>query len=55
MYKFLPFFFQLFANILVIIFSLVQAFVFLLLSTVYISLIMPHEDHTQKARLKIKN
>ncbi len=48
MYKFLPFFFQLFANILVIIFSLVQAFVFLLLSTVYISLIMPHEDHSPK-------
>ncbi|HQB11880.1 MAG TPA: F0F1 ATP synthase subunit A, partial [Candidatus Omnitrophota bacterium] len=48
MYKFLPFFFQLFANILVIIFSLVQAFVFLLLSTVYISLIMPHEDHNPK-------
>jgi len=45
MYKMLPFFFQLFANVLVIIFSLVQAFVFLLLSTVYISLIMPREDH----------
>ena len=45
MYKFLPFFFQLFANILAIIFSLVQAFVFLLLTTVYISLIMPREDH----------
>ena len=43
MYWFVPFFFQLFANVLVIIFSLVQAFVFLLLSTVYISLIMPHE------------
>ena len=48
MYWMLPFFFQLFANVLVIIFSFVQAFVFLLLSTVYISLIMPHdheEDH----------
>ena len=45
MYWFLPFFFQLFANILVIIFSLVQAFVFLLLSTVYISLITPEEEH----------
>ena len=43
LYKGLPFFFQLFANILVIIFSFVQAFVFLLLSTVYISLILPHE------------
>ncbi len=42
----IPFAFQLFANILVLIFSLVQAFVFLLLSTVYISLIMPHgEEH----------
>jgi F-type H+-transporting ATPase subunit a len=38
--------FQLFANILVILFSLIQAFVFLLLSTVYISLIMPH-DHDE--------
>ncbi len=40
----LPFAFQIFANVLVFMFSLVQAFVFLLLSTVYISLIMPHED-----------
>jgi F-type H+-transporting ATPase subunit a len=48
MYHYLPFFFQIFANVLVLIFSLVQAFVFLLLSTVYISLILPHEheeDH----------
>jgi F-type H+-transporting ATPase subunit a len=48
MYYWLPFFFQLFANILVILFSFIQAFVFLLLSTVYISLILPHEhdeDH----------
>jgi F-type H+-transporting ATPase subunit a len=37
--------FQIFANILAIIFSLVQAFVFMLLSTVYISLVMPHGDH----------
>jgi F-type H+-transporting ATPase subunit a len=44
MYHYLPFFFQIFANVLVMIFSLVQAFVFLLLSTVYISLILPHED-----------
>ena len=35
MYYWLPFFFQLFANILVILFSFIQAFVFLLLSTVY--------------------
>ena len=48
MYRWLPFFFQLFANVLVILFSFIQAFVFLLLSTVYISLILPHdhdEDH----------
>jgi F-type H+-transporting ATPase subunit a len=44
MYYYLPFFFQIFANVLVMIFGLVQAFVFLLLSTVYISLILPHED-----------
>lgn len=46
MYYWLPFVFQLFANILVILFSFIQAFVFLLLSTVYISLIMPH-DHDE--------
>lgn len=40
----LPFFFQLFANFLAIVFSIVQAFVFMLLSTVYISLVLPHED-----------
>ena len=48
MYYWLPFFFQLFANVLVMLFSFIQAFVFLLLSTVYISLILPHEhdeDH----------
>lgn len=45
MYKMLPFVFQLFANILVIIFSLVQAFVFFLLTTVYIALISPQEGH----------
>jgi F-type H+-transporting ATPase subunit a len=43
MYYWLPFFFQIFANVLVILFSFIQAFVFLLLSTVYISLILPHE------------
>jgi len=42
----IPFFFQLFANVLVILFSLIQAFVFVLLSTVYISLILPH-DHEE--------
>ena len=46
MYWGVPFFFQLFANILVILFSLIQAFVFVLLSTVYISLILPH-DHEE--------
>ena len=44
LFKGLPFFFQLFANVLAIAFSMVQAFVFMLLSTVYISLILPH-DH----------
>ncbi len=43
MYKYVPFFFQLFANILSIIFSMVT-FVFMLLSTVYISLVSPHHD-----------
>ncbi len=37
--------FQLFANILAVAFSVVQAFVFMLLSTVYISLVLPHDDH----------
>lgn len=37
--------FQLFANMLAIVFSIIQAFVFMLLSTVYISLVLPHEDH----------
>ncbi len=46
LFKGLPFFFQLFANVLAIAFSVVQAFVFMLLSTVYISLILPHENHT---------
>ena len=45
LFKGLPFFFQLFANVLAIAFSVVQAFVFMLLSTVYISLILPHETH----------
>ncbi len=54
MYKFLPFFFQLFANVLVVIFSFVQAFVFLLLSTVYISLILPH-DHEEISEAATEN
>lgn len=37
--------FQLFANMLAIVFSIIQAFVFMLLSTVYISLVLPHGDH----------
>ncbi|MBI3313665.1 MAG: F0F1 ATP synthase subunit A [Candidatus Omnitrophica bacterium] len=48
LFKGLPFLFQLFANILAIAFSVVQAFVFMLLSTVYISLILPHEDHHEE-------
>lgn len=45
LFKGIPFFFQLFANVLAIALSVVQAFVFMLLSTVYISLVLPHEDH----------
>ena len=45
LFKGIPFFFQLFANVLAIAFSIVQAFVFMLLSTVYISLVLPHDDH----------
>ena len=47
LFKGLPFLLQLFANILAIVFSVVQAFVFMLLSTVYISLILPHEKHDE--------
>jgi F-type H+-transporting ATPase subunit a len=53
MYYWVFFIFQLFANILVILFSFIQAFVFLLLSTVYISLVMPHdhdEEHATEAK-----
>ena len=39
--------FQLFGNCLAIIFSVIQAFVFMLLSTVYISLVLPHEEHQE--------
>jgi F0F1-type ATP synthase membrane subunit a len=45
---FIAFPFQLFANILAIIFSVVQAFVFMLLSTVYIALISPSEGHAHE-------
>ena len=45
MFKGIPFLLQLFANLLAIAFSFVQAFVFMLLSTVYISQVLPHEDH----------
>lgn len=48
LFKGVPFFLQLFANVLAIAFSLVQAFVFMLLSTVYISLILPHESHEEE-------
>ncbi|MBN1688923.1 MAG: F0F1 ATP synthase subunit A [Candidatus Omnitrophica bacterium] len=46
-FKGLPFLFQIFANLLAIIFSFVQAFVFMLLSTVYLSLVLPHENHEE--------
>jgi F-type H+-transporting ATPase subunit a len=39
------FVFQLFANVLAIVFSIIQAFVFMLLATVYVSLVLPHEEH----------
>lgn len=42
------FIFQLFVNILAIVFSIIQAFVFMLLSTVYISLVLPHEEHGEE-------
>jgi F-type H+-transporting ATPase subunit a len=41
---------QIFANLLAIMFSLIQAFVFTLLTTVYISLFMPHDDHEHEAQ-----
>lgn len=43
-FSYKPFVFQLFANILVIVFSVIQAFVFMLLTTVYIALILPHDE-----------
>jgi len=45
LFSWVPFFFQIFANFLALAFSIVQAFVFMLLSTVYISLVLPHDDH----------
>lgn len=53
LFKGLPFFFQLFANVLAIAFSMVQAFVFMLLSTVYISLILPHENHEHESETAV--
>lgn len=55
LFKGLPFLFQLFANVLAIAFSVVQAFVFMLLSTVYISLILPHEEHGHHEEGKISH
>ena len=37
--------FQILANTLSIVFGIIQAFVFMLLSTVYLALILPHENH----------
>jgi F-type H+-transporting ATPase subunit a len=45
MFKGVLFLFQLFANVMAVAFSIVQAFVFMLLTTVYISLVLPHDDH----------
>lgn len=42
---FIGVFFQIFANCLAMVFSIIQAFVFMLLSTVYIALVLPHDDH----------
>lgn len=44
-FKGVLFLFQLFANVMAVAFSIVQAFVFMLLTTVYISLVLPHDDH----------
>ncbi len=44
LFTYKPFVFQLFANILVITFSVIQAFVFMLLTTVYLALILPHDE-----------
>lgn len=47
MYYLLPFGFQLFINLLALVFSFLQAFVFLLLPTIYIALILPHEENEE--------
>jgi F-type H+-transporting ATPase subunit a len=43
--RYLAFPFQIFANLIAIVFSLIQAFVFTLLTSVYIALILPHDHH----------
>jgi len=45
---YIGFVFQLFGNMLAILFSVIQAFVFMLLTTVYLSLILPHDDHHEE-------
>jgi F-type H+-transporting ATPase subunit a len=52
--KFLAFPFQIFANILAIVFSVIQAFVFTLLTTVYIALILPHDNHGHEENHSVK-
>lgn len=42
------FFFQIFGNVLALLFSVIQAFVFMLLATVYLSLILPHDEHHEE-------
>jgi len=39
---------QIFANALVVLFSTIQAFIFTLLTSVYISILLPHEEHHEK-------
>ena len=46
---FIPILLQVFANCLALLFSMIQAFVFTLLTTVYISMLMPHEEHHHEA------
>ena len=55
LFYWIPFAFQIFANVLAIIFSIVQAFVFMLLTTVYISLVLPHEDHEENSEELLLN
>lgn len=49
------FLFQIFANILAIMFGLIQAFVFFLLSAIYIALMLPHKEKETENELQIKN